>query len=229
MMSYRALAFRELHWLLLKAPLFKKGKDMKVERGKRMFLKIIIVVSIVFAVGVLMYNLRWTLWHYLYVRPWIADSDRQTMRMRVSLLCETDHEALLEACRELSRRAGRGDLKPGRYDVRSDRHSKVSQFPQPILELAPGYVYIDENDSNRVMVAMHGGLDHFGVEAYTEDYKKPSFVGFKFGDKELIPGLWYYDDGYDHNPLLYDKRIEELIKEHKGETFIKKLGTKKLR
>jgi len=166
---------------------------------------------------------------YLLIHGFVSSGVKRAQQMQVRLLCNTDHQALLEACRELSRRAGRGDLKPGRYNVRSDRHPKVSQFPKAILDLEPSYVYIDENDSGRVMVAMHGGLVHFGVEAYTEDYKKPSFVGFKFGDKELIPGLWYYDDGYDHNPLLYDKRIEELIKEHKGETFIKKLGTKKLR
>ncbi len=136
---------------------------MKV--SKRTVLKIIIAVAAAFAVGVLLYQLRWTLWHYLYVRPWIADSARQTMRMRVRLLCETDHEALLEACNELSKRAKRGDLRPGEYNIRRDRHPVASRFPQPILDLAPSYVYIDENDSGRVMVEMYGGLYHFGVEA----------------------------------------------------------------
>ena len=186
---------------------------MKMKIDKRMVLKIIFALVIAFAAGVLLYNLRWTLWHYLYVRPWVADSARQTMRMRVRLLCETDHEVLLEACRELSRWAARGDLKPGRYNVRRDRHPKASQFPQPILDLAPSYVYVDENDSNRVMVAMHGGLDHFGVEAYTEDYKKP-YPTYQYGDKELIPGLWYYDDGYIGHPE-YEKRIEALMQKGK--------------
>ena len=175
-----------------------------------MVLKIIIAVAIAFAVGVLLYNLRWTLWHYLYVCPWISDSVRQTERMRVRLLCETDHEVLLEACNELSRRAKRGNLKPGKYNVRRDRHPEASRFPQPILNLAPSCVYIDENDSGRVMLEMMGGLVHFGVEAYTEDYQKPSFAGFKFGDKELIPRLWYYDDGYRGHPE-YEERIKALM------------------
>ncbi len=185
---------------------------MKV--SKRTVLKIIIAVAAAFAVGVLLYQLRWTLWHYLYVRPWIADSARQTMRMRVRLLCETDHEALLEACRELSRRAGRGDLRPGRkYGIRRDRHPVASRFPQPILVLVPSYVSISENDSGRVMLEMLGGLGHFGVLAYTEDYKKP-YRTYSYGDKKLIPGLWYYDDGYQGHPE-YEKRIEALMQKGK--------------
>jgi len=184
---------------------------MKIGKlGKRMVLKIIIAVAIAFAVGLLLYNLRCTLWHYLYVRPWIADSARQTMRMRVRLLCETDHEALLEACRELSRRAGRGDLKPGKYNIRRDRHPLASRFPQPILDLVPSYVSVSENDSRQVMLEMLGGLGHFGVLAYTEDYKKP-YPTYSYGDKKLIPGLWYYDDGYQGHPE-YEKRIEALMK-----------------
>jgi hypothetical protein len=184
----------------------------KMERGKRMVLKIIIAVAVAFAIGILLYCLRWTLWLCLYAYPWIADSARQTRRMRVRLLCEVDHGVLLEACNELSRRAGRGDLKPGRYNVRRDRHPEASRFPQPILDLAPSYVYIDENDSGRVMLEMMGGLDHFGVEAYTEDYQKPSFA--EFPDKELIPRLWYYDDGYRGHPE-YNKRIEKLMQRGK--------------
>jgi hypothetical protein len=125
--------------------------------------KIIIAVAITFGVGVLLYSLGWTLWHYRYALPWIADS---TDPLRVHLLCETDHEVLLQACNELSRRAKRGELKPGTYNVRRDHHPQVRRFPQPIRDLVPGYVYIDENDSGRVMLAMQGGLDHFGVQAY---------------------------------------------------------------
>jgi hypothetical protein len=60
---------------------------------------------------------------------------------------------------------------------------------------------------------MHGGMDHFGVKIYPEDFKKPRDY-FEYGDRELLPGLWYYDDGYLNNPE-YDKRIDELIEKHK--------------
>lgn len=124
-------------------------------------------------------------------------------RKRVHLLYKTDHQALLDACRELSRRAAAGDLKHGMYYVRSDSHP-----PQPILDLGPNHVFIRYD--GRVMLEMMGGLDHFGVYAYPEDYKEPPVMGFKLGDKKLIDGLWYYDDGYGVPPEDYDRRIEAL-------------------
>ena len=60
---------------------------------------------------------------------------------------------------------------------------------------------------------MHGGMDHFGVRIYPEDFNEPDRY-FKYVDRELLPGLWYYDDGYIHNPE-YDKRIDTLIEENK--------------
>jgi hypothetical protein len=66
---------------------------------------------------------------------------------------------------------------------------------------------------------MHGGWDHikremshFGVNIYPEDFKEPK-GNFKYGDRELLPGLWYYDEGYLRNPE-FDKIIEKLIEEH---------------
>jgi hypothetical protein len=180
---------------------------MKIKVRKNLVLKIVIALVISFAVVYTLYG-RYVLYAYM------KEVKKDVKQMQVRLLCETDHQALLEACNELSQQVAEGNLKPGRYNIRRDRHPLASRFPQPILDLAPSYVYIDENDSGRVMVEMMGGLGHFGVEAYTEDYKKPSFVGFKFGDRELIPRLWYYDDGYIDNPK-YDKRIEALMKKSK--------------
>lgn len=93
-----------------------------------------------------------------------------------------------------------------------DHHPETSRFPKPILDLAPNYVNIDEDDCGRVMVEMLGGLSHFGVLAYTEDYQKASWA--VYGDKELIPGLWYYDDGYEGNPR-YQKKIDALLQKRK--------------
>ena len=53
---------------------------------------------------------------------------------------------------------------------------------------------------------MMGGLDSFGVYAYPEGYEKPPHTT-ALGDKKLINGLWYYDDGYNVNPEEYDKQI----------------------
>jgi hypothetical protein len=134
--------------------------------------------------------------------------------VRVRLLCDTDHQVLLEACNELSRQVAQGKLKPGKYDILFSSDPEVSKFPREILELRPRYIYIDENDYGRITIEMTGGLDiHFGVYAYTEDFKTP-YKSFKYGDKELIPRLWYYDDGYENNPE-YDKTIEALIQKRK--------------
>ncbi len=129
--------------------------------------------------------------------------------IRVSLLCKTDHHALLEACNKLLKQVAKGNLKPGEYMVRIDPDPGVSKFPRPILDLKPSYVYIDEDDSGRVLIEMLGGLGHFGVLAYTEDFKKP-YDTYSYGDKELIPRLWYYDDGYRDNSK-FEKIIEALI------------------
>ncbi len=181
-------------------------------RVKRTVFKNLLVVTTAFGVGVMLCSLGWALWQYLYVRTWFVDS---SYRMRVRLLCETDHQVLLEACNELSRQAKGGELKPGKYYVRGAINPEVSRFPGPILALDPSSVYIGETDSGRVMLEMQGGLGHFGVRAYTEDYQTPPVAGFTLGDRELIPRLWYYDDGYIGHPE-YDKRIEHLIQEGKA-------------
>ena len=133
--------------------------------------------------------------------------------MKVRLLCKTDHQALLDACNELSKQLAKGDLKAGQYKVFICPDKEVSRFPRPILELRPRYVYIHE--SGRVLIEMTGAfLLHFGVCAYPEDFKVP-FKGFQYGDKELIPRLWYYDDGYiGHRE--YDKHINRLIQKGKA-------------
>ncbi len=126
------------------------------------------------------------------------------------LLCKTDHQAFLEACNELSRQVAEGNLKPGKYDVLFSSDLEVSKFPRPLLEIRPRYTNRDENDSGRAMIEMTGVLEiHFGVEAYTEDFKRP-YDTYSYGDKELIPRLWYYDDGHRDNPE-YEKIIEALI------------------
>lgn len=180
---------------------------MKMTRNKKILL---IGIALVIAIALSAYY--FVPWQEL----WQGDlSDHEFMQVlykysqkrRVRLLYKTDHQALLGACRELSRRVSVGDLKPGKYLLSgSSRRKEVSQFPQPILDLGPINVFIDYD--GRVMLEMAGGLDHFGVSAYPEDYKKPPHTE-KLGDKKLIPGLWYYDDGYRDNPE-YEKIIEAL-------------------
>jgi hypothetical protein len=147
-----------------------------------------------------------------YVGKTVKELKKERKVLMTRLLCKTDHQVLLEACRELSRRVDAGDLKSGRYDIHN-RYEDASRFPKVILDLQPIYVYIDENDSGRVIIPIFRGFDHFGVTAYTEEYME-SGPKHKYGDRELIPGLWYYDDGYIDDPE-YDKEIDKLIEKHK--------------
>jgi len=170
-----------------------------------------IILVIIFVIVPVLYCTRY-LHSGLLVWRFIGSMARHKEQGQVRLLCQTDHQALLNACRELSRRVAAGEMKPGTYYIRSNPRPEVAGFPHSILDLQPSAVVID-NDG-RVEVAMMGGLDHFGVFAYPEDYKQPPFVGFKLGDRELLPGLWYYDDGYEGNPG-YDKKIDGLLQKRK--------------
>ncbi|MBN1973595.1 MAG: hypothetical protein JW787_08140 [Sedimentisphaerales bacterium] len=127
------------------------------------------------------------------------------------LLCDTNYQVLLQACRDLSNRFEIGELEPRQYAVSVDTDPKVSTFSAIILNLEPSYVWI--YDDGRIMVALIGGMTHCGIEAYPEIYEEP-FPNIKYGDKELIPGLWYYDDGYEGNPNYY-KKINKLIRKNK--------------
>lgn len=184
-----------------------------MSRFKGKILKgIIIALAIFLATAVFAIYVLGDASDYLLIRGFVRFTSKDMQHRQIHLLYKTDHQALLEACNELSKQVASGGLAAGTYSIRREPNPESVRFPQPILDLEPSYVYIDENDSGRVMLEMMGGLGHFGVLAYTEDYKKPSWS--EYGDKELISRLWYYDDGYDGNPE-HEKRIEALRPEEK--------------
>jgi len=136
---------------------------------------------------------------------------------RVLLLCKTDHQALLREGREILRQVPKDRLNPQLDGIRHvgdiDVPSGVD-IPQAIRDLKPHGCLVSLD--GYLILEMHGGMDHFGVQIYPEDFKEPEEPGgnFKYGDRELLPGLWYYDEGYHYGPEEYDKRINELIAEN---------------
>ena len=90
--------------------------------------------------------------YYALERSGILSALLHIREARIRVLCKTDYRALLGACRELSDRASRGELKHKKYFVYPPPDPEVSTFPQAILDLAPGTVTIDV--TGRVMIAV---------------------------------------------------------------------------
>ena len=202
----------------------------KMEASKRIFLGVtVIVVVLVLIAGFVFwpngYVQRWNRHRFLVLmEKEVKDAHRQADLRRVLLLCGTDHQALLNAGREIL------DQVPKDYLRQNPPPNGVShlgnfkfflpediQIPQAIRDLKP-FVCLISLDGY-LTLEMHGGWDHikremshFGVYIYPEDFKEPEH-NFKYGDKELLPGLWYYDEGYNHNPQ-YGERIDKMIEEH---------------
>lgn len=163
---------------------------------------------------------------FVHMKKKVDDAHRHAHLRRVLLLCNTDHQVLLKAGREILSQNPKDRLllNPPPDEIRHLDSLKFVlpkevQIPQAIRDIEP-YVCLISYDGC-LTVEMHGGWDHikremshFGVNIYPEDYKEPE-RNFKYGDRELLPGLWYYDEGYLRNPE-YDKWIEGLIEEHKG-------------
>ena len=173
--------------------------------------------SVLFTVGIVAFILICAggvvVSYYALERSGILSALRGIREGRIRVLCKTDYRSLLSACRELSDRAKRGELKYKEYFLYPPPSPEVSTFPQAILDLEASTVTIDA--TGRVMVVVVGGLGgHFGVLAYPEGFEA-SYPHFNCGDRKLIDGLWYYDEKYNENPG-YDKKIDALIKRYRG-------------
>lgn len=125
---------------------------------------------------------------------------------RTRLLCETDYDELLAACRELMQRVAAGELDEGQYNIRIDvdRDRRSSSFPKVILGLEPTYVDVSPD---LVIIELFGLTRHLGVFAVSES--RLAIYGTP-GDLELVPGLGYHDDAFLDDPSEYEK-TEALI------------------
>lgn len=165
--------------------------------------KIIILAVIVILVTCLFFYWLLILWPIkMATTPDLA----QIAKRQQILLYETDWAELLAGCRKVMREASEGKWEYKQYVVGTRRPDPDSgRFPPVLLRLNPTYIWIEENT---IVVEMLGGMGHFGVQAYKENFQSP-LADIPLGDKELIPGLWYYDDGYLEDPN-YDQYIESL-------------------
>lgn len=124
---------------------------------------------------------------------------RDVRQRNVLLLYETDHKALLEACRKVLKEAREGKWEYRQYSISYIPEPNTDKLPEPILKLNPTYITIGRDS---MMIEMLGGLGHFGVTAFSEESQFEGLEG-----KKLLDGLWYYSDGYREVPN-YEKVVE---------------------
>jgi len=154
---------------------------------------VMVVIALIAVYGLLILN-----------RP-----DDSPQQRRVRLLCETDHEALLQAGREILSNGP----DPKKYRPFGPIH--IDGFPVPrgvpipriIWRLRPHAVLINFN--GYLVLHMTEGMANYGVKIYPEGFKTPR-DGFRYGHRELLPGRWYYDDRYRRDPA-YSKKINAII------------------
>jgi hypothetical protein len=173
----------------------------------------ILVVIVALLVGILVLPQRGP-----FSRTFKSHGMNLAQQRRILLLYHTDHDALLKAGRQI---LSQGPKDPMNYRYYGPMH--IDGFPVPrrvripkvIRKLRPHATLINFN--GYVVLQMQGDLTDFGVRIYPEGFK---FKGRRFhftpGNKELLPGLEYYDYKYRHIPD-YDKIIDEIIKKGKWE------------
>ena len=139
-----------------------------------------------------------------------------TQQRRVLLLYQTDHEALLKAGREILSQGPKDTMNYQYYGI-----IYLGGFPVPRGVRIPKIIRDLKTYDTRINFAgylfleMQGGVTGFGVRIYPEGFKARNRY-FSYGNRELLPGLWYYDYGYSHDPE-YNKRIDEIMQEGKWE------------
>jgi hypothetical protein len=131
-------------------------------------------------------------------------------------LYHTDHEALLKAGREILRQGPKDPMNyryPGPMHIDGFPVPRKVRIPKVIRKLRPHASLMNFN--GYVVLQMQGGIVDFGVKIYPEGFSKPSRY-FSYGNRELLPGLWYFDYNYNHNPG-YNKRVDEIIQKGRWE------------
>jgi hypothetical protein len=126
----------------------------------------------------------------------------QASRMVDRVLSRTDHEALLQAGRNVLRQLPRSENGA----LVSSRLPSREHLPQALRDLSARVIMLDPRGF--LHVEMHGGMSHFGFNLYPEDFNEADPF-FWYGDRKIIDGLWYYDQ--ECRDPRYAKRVEALL------------------
>lgn len=124
---------------------------------------------------------------------------RQSKLERVQLLFQTDHLALLAACRKVMLNRTNFITDTSWHGTEDSAESYIDpeapKLPAAITNLCPSYIIARDSE---LSLELHGGFDHYGVIALSEQASSSRTNDFS-GPFELIPGLWYYDEGLDND------------------------------
>jgi len=149
--------------------------------------------------------------HKLSAPVFLDSAEHLEQQRRVLLLYHTDYEALLKAGREILKQGPRDPMnyRPfGPIHINGFPVPRGVRIPKVIRKLRPYATLINFN--GYVVVQMKEGVVDFGVRIYPEGFRAPH-RHFEYGNRELLPGLWYFDDEYSQDPK-HDKKIDEIIK-----------------
>jgi len=138
---------------------------------------------------------------------------------RRDLLCKADLNAIMQASTEVLAKASAGEIMTGTHEFRRTPQSpEIAKFPQVIRELQPTRVVIEDG---YLTIQFGGGFDHFGLKVYAKDFKAP-FAEFNYGSRQIIDGLWYYDEYYSDESTMHKRKIDRWI-----EARVRALGGKR--
>jgi len=145
-----------------------------------------------------------------------GSTEQLAQQRRILLLYHTDHQALLKAGRQVLSQGPKDPMNyyyPGPQHIEGFPVPRRVRIPKVIRKLRPHASLINRN--GYVVLQMQGGMTDFGVRIYPEGFKGRRYY-FTCGNRELLPGLEYYDYKYRYIPD-YDKIIDEIIEKGKWE------------
>lgn len=152
----------------------------------------------------------------LYIRPkgpFFYSSLQSPQQRRILLLYHSDHEALLKAGREILRQSPdpRRYMPVGPFHVLGFPVPRYVHIPKVVHQLRPHAIYI--NFDGYTVLQMEEGVTGYGLKIYPEGFKIKR-RDFQYVNRELFPGLWYFDEKYERNPE-YGKTIDYIIQNGK--------------
>jgi hypothetical protein len=128
-------------------------------------------------------------------------------RERRQLLYETDHAALLAACRQVI--ANRKNYPRAPWDAGDPESTDIDPadplLPDIIRGLEPRDIYVTDE---MLRLELHGAFDHYGVKACSataeiDPRQRSSGI-------ELLPALVYHDDGLHNDRDAWIKKLKDM-------------------